>query len=105
MTKDEAIQVILFECQEMDGFLVKLRSRRDFDAEQFQNLVDAIQIYRDGIIGEDCMNRRVAGSLFYIATLLGDVTQHVEKYNLPDKETISRANAELWNLVESLYDI
>ncbi len=102
MDKDQAIQVIIYECQELGGFFVKLRAKREFDSYRLKKLIDAIQIYRDAIIGEDCINRRVAGSLFYIATLLQSVTQHSEKHNLPDKETFSRANAELWDLVESL---
>ena len=105
MDKDQAIQIIIYECQELDGFLVKLRAKREFDSDRFKKLVDAIQIYRDGIVGEDCINRRIAGCLFYLVTIVENMSQHFEHHNLPDKEKVTEAHSEIWNLVESLYDV
>jgi hypothetical protein len=103
MNKEQAIQIIQFECDEMDGFLIKLHAKREFDTGQFQKLADALQSYRDATLGEECISRRVAGCLFYLVEILGSMASYFEHNNLPEKQDVTNAHSTIWNLIDSLY--
>lgn len=103
MEKEQAMQIIISQCEDIDGCLFKLRANNQFDAAQFQNLVNAIEAYRDSISGDAYISRRIVVGLFYLVGIVESMMHYFEQQNLPDKENLSRTHADIWNAVESLY--
>ena len=73
MDKNKAVRTIIHQCDDEDGFLVQLRSWRSFQQDKYRELVSAIKAYRDAIANEATIERKVAGSLHTLVTILGDM--------------------------------
>lgn len=74
MNVNEAVQEIINQCEEEDGFLLKLRINTIFDAEQYQSLITALAAYEQAIEGDTVINRRIAGCIFYLVQILDSMS-------------------------------
>ena len=102
MDKNKAINTIIHQCDDEDGFLVQLRSWRRFQQDKYRELINAIKAYRDGIANEPTIERNVAGSLHTLVTILGDMIEIFPR-NETERGQIESALAECWELVEEVF--
>jgi hypothetical protein len=99
MNLDHVKAKIIYQCNAREGFLAKLRVLNKFDEGAYRELVAAIKAYRDAVIDQDLIDRKVAGSLYRLVyTLL------IMLEGLPADEKLSQmvqdAHAECWELAE-----
>ena len=102
MDKNKAVQTIIHQCDDEDGFLVQLRSWRRFQQDKYGELITAIKAYRDAIANEATIERKVAGSLHTLVMILGDI-QEIFPRNETEQGQIKSALAECWELVQELF--
>jgi len=102
MDKNKAIQTIIHQCNDENGFLIQLRSWRRFQQDKYGELIRAIKAYRDAIANEATIERNVAGSLHTLVTILGDMIEIFPR-NEQEQGRIESALAECWELVEELF--
>lgn len=109
MDKKKAIQTIIHQCNDEDGFLIQLRSWRRFQQDKYGELIRAMKAYRDAIANEATIERNVAGSLQILpssgqalVTILGDMIEIFPR-NEQEQGKIESALAECWELVEVLF--
>jgi hypothetical protein len=103
MNANEAMQEIINQCEEVDGFLLKLRINTIFDTEQYQSLIAALSAYEKAIEGDTVINRRIAGCIFYLVQILDSMSNFYAQNGLADKEKVKRAHAQTWELAERLF--
>lgn len=103
MEKEEAIKTIITQCEDIDGFLLKLRMMRVFDVAKYQPLIDAIVDYKTALGEETLIDRHVAGCLFYLVQILQNAEQAFTQAGLENQDAIRKANATVWGLVEELF--
>jgi hypothetical protein len=103
MNLNEAMREIINQCEEVDGFLLKLRINTIFDVEQYQSLINALSVYEQGIEGDTFINRRIAGCIFYLVQILDSMSNFYAQKALADEEKVKQAHAQVWGLAERLF--
>lgn len=103
MNIDQAIQEITYQCEAMDSFIVKLRVHLEFDAEQYQRLIEALTVYEQAIAGDVLIDRRIAGCLFILNGVLESMAQYYQQHRVEDALKVTNAHAQLWNSIERIF--
>ena len=103
MNTNQAMQEIIKQCEETNGFLVKLRVNSIFDSVQYQSLIEALMIYEQAIAGDDVINRHVAGCIFYLVQVLESMTGFYAQNALENEFKVRNAHAEVWGLAEKVF--
>jgi hypothetical protein len=101
MDLDPVKNTIIYQCNAREGFLAKLRVLNRFDEEAYKELVVAAKAYRDAVMNQDLIDRKVAGSLYhlvYTLLILLEELPEVEKQS----QMVQDAHAECWELVEEI---
>lgn len=65
MDRRDCVATIRYECIAGGGFLARLRGR-EFSAEHYDKLIQALRAYREMIRGQDWIERVVAYCLYYL---------------------------------------
>jgi hypothetical protein len=102
MSEEQAINTILHQCVDEDGFLVSLHVRREFRQEDYSELVAALKTYREIISDEEAINRKIAGVLYYLVVVLSNQVTAFPRSEA-EKQLINRALAECSEIVEDIF--
>ena len=102
--RNDIVQRILYECTDIDGFLVRLHSLNIFDADKYHALMTDIMEYH-AIIGlSTMMERRVAGALYALEKELENAMRYALERQAANAEDIATADVEVWELILMVFD-
>jgi hypothetical protein len=103
MDTNPTMQEIIYQCESMDSFIVKLRVHHVFDSEQYQHLIYALTVYEQAISGDALIDRRIAGCLFILNGVLESMAHYYNQHGLEDALKVTNAHAGVWNLIEKIF--
>ncbi len=102
MNRQQCIDVIMFECIAMKGFLINLRGRA-FLWEHFEKLKNALREYQGLVSGEEFIERRIAYCLHFLDIELMSATNYFPKSD-EEKIMINRIYSEISEVIEGNFN-
>jgi hypothetical protein len=100
MNTSNIIEAILYECIAANGFLSKLRAL-DFSKVQYENLLQALNLYRDQVKEKEFIERSVAYCLYYLDLGISDAIKYYPK-NEDERRFIENVYVECSNLISEI---
>src|SRR6266540_5745264 len=97
MSTSKIIDIILYECIGLHGFLVRLRAL-EFSEVHYENLLNALRAYRDETKEKEFIDRSVACCLYYLELGMSNALQYYPK-NEGEKQFIENVYVECSNLI------
>src|SRR5690606_18945498 len=101
MDEQKLAKLIKNQCNDEDGFLIRLHSLGTFDEQQYQELISNLEAYRKALGSSTKIDRNLAGCLF---DLMIGLDNAVKKYSEthPENSKIEAAQETVWLLIQEL---
>jgi hypothetical protein len=101
MKREEALEIILYQCNAPQGFSPKLRNL-EFSKNEFDQLYKALEVFLESIRGEQLLERSVAISLYYLEVDFMGAVNHKQDWEEELYEQVVDAHNRCWGLVERI---